>query len=141
MEIAVIRFALVVCMLALPAIACAADAPLADAAEKADWTLVKALLKEKPDANAAQVDCMTALHWAAYHDNAEIAKLLIAAGAKVKSENRYGVTPLTMACTNGNGEIVKMLLEAGSDANATLRGGETVLMTAARTGRVEPVKL
>jgi ankyrin repeat protein len=118
----------------------AADAPVADAAEKADWSRVRALLKERADANAAQVDGMTALHWAAYHDNAEAARLLLAAGAGAKAENRYGVTPLSLACTNGNVDIVKALLTAGADASGTLRGGETVLMTAARTGRVGPVK-
>jgi ankyrin repeat protein len=116
--------------------AAAADAPLADAAEKADWTHVRALLKDRVDANAAQVDGMTALHWAAHHDDLETAKLLLAAGASAKAENRYGVTPLSLACTNGNADLVRMLLAAGADANTALRGGETVLMTAARTGRV-----
>src|SRR5437870_27830 len=123
---------------ALPAIA--ADAPLADAAEKADWPRVRALLHDHADATAAQTDGMTALHWAAYHDDAGAAKLLLAAGASAKAENRYGVTPLSPACTNGNAGLVRLLLAAGADPNTTLRGGETVLMTAARTGRVGPVK-
>src|SRR5262245_51571945 len=125
-------------LLAAPAFA--ADAPLADAAEKADWPRVRALLQSKADANAAQTDGMTALHWAAYHDDAETAKLLLAAGASAKTANRYGVTPLSLACTNGNEGLVRALLAAGADANTTLRGGETVLMTAARTGRVGPVE-
>ncbi|QEL13428.1 ankyrin repeat domain-containing protein [Limnoglobus roseus] len=118
----------------------AADTPLADAAEKADWPRVRTLLKDKADANATQTDGMTALHWAAYHDDAAVAKLLLDAGAKPKAENRYGVTPLSLACTNGNAEIVTALLKAGADANAAIRGGETALMTAARTGKVGPVK-
>jgi ankyrin repeat protein len=80
------------------------------------------------------------LHWAAYHDRADAAKLLLAAGAGAKAENRYGVTPLSLACTNGNADLVRVLLAAGADPNMTLRGGETVLMTAARTGRPGPVK-
>jgi ankyrin repeat protein len=119
----------------------AADAPLADAAEKADWPRVRELLKAGADAKAAQVDGMTALHWAVYHDDADAAKLLLAAGASAKVTNRYGVAPLSLACTNGNAGIVKALLAAGADPNTTLRGGETALMTAARTGRVEPVRL
>jgi ankyrin repeat protein len=118
----------------------AADAPLADAAEKADWARVRALVKDRADANAAQPDGTTALHWAAYHDDASAAKHLLAAGAKAGAENRYGVTPLALACTNGNTEVVKMLLAAGADANATQKGGETALLTAARTGRAGPVK-
>jgi ankyrin repeat protein len=125
---------------AVASMAFAADAPLADAAENADWSHVRALLKSKADANAAQADGMTALYWAAYHDDAKAAKLLLAAGASAKTANRYGVTPLSLACTNGNADLVKALLAAGADPNTTLRGGETVLMTAARTGRVGPVK-
>jgi ankyrin repeat protein len=117
-----------------------AAAPLADAAEKADWARVRALLHERAGVNAGQVDGMTALHWAAYHDHAETAKALLAAGAKATAANRYGVTPLALACTNGSDELVRMLLAAGADANTTLRGGETALMTAARTGRTGPVK-
>jgi ankyrin repeat protein len=120
--------------------ALAADAPLADAAEKANWPRVRALLKAGADADAAQTDGMTALHWAAYHDEPEAAKLLIDAGTRAKAENRYGVTPLTLACTNGSDKLVRLLLAAGADPNVTLRGGETALMTAARTGRPGPVK-
>ena len=70
-----------------------ADAPLADAAEKADRAGVRALLERRVDVNQAQVDGMTALHWAAYRDDLETAKLLVDAGADVKAANRYGVTP------------------------------------------------
>jgi ankyrin repeat protein len=83
---------------------------------------------------------MTALHWSAYQDDLETAELMVRAHASVKAENRYGVTPLSLACTNGNAAMVELFLNAGADPNTTLPGGETVLMTAARTGRLEPVK-
>ncbi len=117
-----------------------AQSPLADAAEKADWAKVRTLLAAKADANAAQKDGMSALHWAAFHDELAVARALLAAGANVKVENRFGVTPLSLACTNGNTELIKALLTAGADVNATLHGGESCLMTAARTGRPEPVR-
>jgi uncharacterized protein len=119
----------------------AADAPLADAAEKADADAVNTLLDEHATVNAPQADGMTALHWATYHDNVDLTKRLLAAGADAKAANRYRVTPLSLACTNGNAEIVELLLTAGADANTALTGGETVLMTASRTGRLGPVKL
>jgi ankyrin repeat protein len=128
------------CLFAGRSSAAAADAPVADAAETADWARLRSLLAEHADVNAAQVDGMTALHWAAYHDDADSAKALIAAGANAKAENRYGVTPLSLACTKGGDAIVRMLLAAGADPNATLRGGETALMTAARVGRIGPVQ-
>jgi ankyrin repeat protein len=120
----------------------AADTALADAAEKNDRVKVLALLKQRVninDVNAPQVDGMTALHWAAHHDDQEIARLLVGAGASVKAANRYGVTPLSLACTNGNGAMVELLLKAGADPNASLPGGETALMTAARTGALAAV--
>jgi ankyrin repeat protein len=113
---------------------------LADAAEKQDRAQVAALVKQGIDVNAAQVDGMTALHWAVYHDDLSTTTLLLNAGASAKAANRYGVTPLSLACTNGNTEIAELLLKAGADPNTTLRGGETALMTAARTGRTGPVQ-
>lgn len=121
--------------------AAAADAPLADAAERAAWPQVRALLTRRVDVNAPQVDGMTALHWAAYHDDQSVSSQLVRAGANVKAANRYGVTPLSLACTNGNAAIVGILLKAGADPNASLPGGETALMTAARAGSLATVTL
>ena len=127
--------------LCLGAVAHAASrAVLADAMERKDFAAARALLGDS-DVNAAQVDGMTALHWAVHHDDLATAKALLAAKANPKAENRYGVTPLALACTNGNAAMVTLLLDAGADANAALRGGETALMTAARTGRLEVVKV
>ena len=114
-------------------------ASLADAAEKKDASQVRALLERNPDLNVPQADGMTALHWAVYYDDTDLAQLLVRAGADVKAVNRYGVAPLTIACINGNGKIVEMLLDAGADPNTKLPGGETALMTAARTGRTGPL--
>ena len=118
----------------------AEDAPLADAAERSDRAGVRALLEQRVDVNQAQVDGMTALHWAAHLDDLEMAKLLVNAKADVKPANRYGVTPLILACTNGNEAMVGLLLDAGADPNTKVRGDETALMTAARTGKLGPVK-
>ena len=120
--------------------ALAAQSPVADAAEKADRSLLRTLIDKRADVNAAQADAMTALHWAAYRDDLEAARLLVKAGANVKAENRYGVTPLSLACANGNGELVGLLLAGGADPNTKLNGGETALMTASRTGKAGPVK-
>jgi ankyrin repeat protein len=117
-----------------------AESPLADATESLDRAKVRALLDERVDVNQAQVDGMTALHWAAYHDDLETVRVLLGAGADAKSANRYGVTALSLACTNGNAPLVELLLSSGADPNATLHGGETALMTAARTGMLDAVK-
>jgi ankyrin repeat protein len=83
---------------------------------------------------------MTALHWAVYNDDAEMAGLLVRSGANVNATNLYGVTPLSLASVNRNAVIVKALLDAGANPNASQAGGETVLMTAARAGSVDSVK-
>lgn len=118
----------------------ASSAPVADAAEKMDRAAIRTLLQQRADVNAPQVDGMTALHWATYHDDVETAALLVRAGARVNVTNRYGVAPLTLACLSGNSALVDVLLTAGADANTAVPGGETALMTAARVGTLASVK-
>src|SRR5262249_27158247 len=122
-------------LLAAHAFADRTASPLADAAEKQDHKRIQLLLEQHADVNAAQIDGMTALHWAAYNDDLSTAKLLMAAHANLNAANRYGVKPLSLACTNGNVELVELLLRGGADPNTMRPGGETALMTAARTGR------
>ena len=91
-------------------------------------------------ANAADADGTSALHWAVHRNDAEIAGLLIRAGANVRTENRYGVQPLMLAAGNGSAAIARLLLDAGADAGASLNG-ETALMVASRSGNVDLVAL
>ena len=116
-----------------------APSPLADAAEARDTDQIRKLLTAGASINAAQVDGMTALHWAVRHDDSITVEMLIKANADVNAKNRYGVTPLSLACTNGTTGIVESLLKARANPNAALHGGETALMTAARTGILGPV--
>jgi ankyrin repeat protein/predicted esterase len=118
----------------------AGEVPLVDAAEQGKFELVRLLLERGSDVNVSQVDGMSALHWAVYHDQIDVVRRIIDAGARVQEKNRYGVSPLSLACQNGNAELVQLLLAKGADANTMLPGGETALMTAARTGRLGPVQ-
>lgn len=133
-------YALIVLVSTASLHAAASRAPLADAVEKMDGARTRALLAQHANVNAAQPDGMTPLHWAAYQDNLELARVLVRAGANVQAANRYGVMPLSLACTNGDGTMVALLLKAGADPNAPLPGGETPLMTASRSGALEAVK-
>ena len=65
-------------------------ATVADAAQLGDRDAVKALLKQAADVNAAQGDGMTALHWAAMKNDAELAQTLLCAGANVRATTRIG---------------------------------------------------
>jgi hypothetical protein len=83
-------------------------ATVADAVERRDTAGMRTLLNSGADVNATQIDGTTALHWAAYHEDAETAALLVKAGANVNAANRFGVPPLALACTNGNANVVKL---------------------------------
>ena len=75
-----------------------AEAPVADAAERGDLEAVRALLRDGADANGAQADGTTALHWAAINDDVQIVEVLLYAGATVKPITRLGgYTPLHLA--------------------------------------------
>ena len=64
---------------------------VADAAMQGDKAAVRALIAKKADVNAPQNDGATALHWAAFRGNLELAEILIRAGANPKAANREGV--------------------------------------------------
>ena len=116
---------------------CAAHAgDLASMLRRGDTAAARALLAERADANDADADGTTALHWAVHHADAELAKALLEAGARFDARNRYGVPPLTLAAENGDAAMIALLLAHGADPNTALPEGETVLMTAARTGHV-----
>ena len=117
---------------------------LADAVQRGDTAAVHSLLESQIDVDAAQADGATALHWAAYLDDADTVALLIEAGANVNVQNEYGVTPLALAARNGTAAIVGRLVTAGADPNDsrhTVNAGETPLMLAARSGQVDAVQM
>jgi len=113
----------------------AQNAPIAAAAMNNDKDAVHALLKNGADVNAALGDGTTALHWAAMKGNAEIARMLIFAGANLRATTRLGAyTPLYLAAKGGHAEVVAALLAAGADARAVTSNGTTPLMIAAAAG-------
>jgi len=133
-----------ICGLSMAAalVAAGSDTRLADAAMHDDKDTVRSLLKQKVDVNVAQGDGATALHWAAYQDDQEMAAMLLEAGANVKAVTREGaITPLFMACTNGSPGMIAKLLRAGADANSVKSNGTTALMMAAAAGNADAVKV
>ena len=132
---------------AAPAPAAAAvkqDAALAEAVKRGDKQGVQALLKKKADVNAPLNDGATALHWAAYLNDADTSALLIRAGATVNVKNNYGVTPFALAAEQGNAVILEQLMKAGADPNDPMNfvnAAETPLHHAARAGSVDAVNL
>ena len=120
----------------------APSAPVADAAMQGNKEGVRALLKQAADVNGAQGDGMTALHWAAMKDDADLAQLLLYAGANVRATTRIGAyTPLVLAARQGSATVMAPLLKAGADANAPTSNGTTPLMLASASGSVDAVRM
>src|SRR5688572_17806930 len=122
-------------------VAGAGKSDIADAAQRGDRAAVQKLILQKADVNAPQVDGATALHWAMYRQDSELADTLIRAGANVKAANRTGITPLAMASLYGNAALIDRLIKAGADAKQKGPNGETMLMFAARNGNPQAVQV
>ena len=115
---------------------------VADAAMQGNKSGVRALLQEKANVNAPQIDGTTALHWAVQANDSETTDVLIRAGANVSAANKAGATPLLLATVNGNAPIIERLIAAGANPNAPLtKTADTALMMASRTGKLEAVKV
>ena len=121
--------------------ASATEPRLANAIERKEWEEAAKLITDKEQLESTQPDGMTALHWAAFHKNAILAKQLLAAGAACDAATRYDVTPLSIACMQSDVKCVSLLAAAGADVNRVKQGGETPLMTASRNGNAEVVKV
>src|SRR5713226_1928792 len=125
----------IVAVLCAAALHAATPAPVADAAMDGSKEVVRALLKQGADVNGAQGDGLTALHWAAKRGDADLASMLVYAGANVRATTRLGgYTPLHMAAEIGNAPVINALVKAGADVGVTTMSGTTPLMLAAASG-------
>jgi len=87
------------------------------------------------------VGMSTLLNWAAAHDHWEAVKWLMRAVASVKSSDKWGQTPLSLAVQHGCLEMVQWLVTAGVRVDSTInRWGETPLHWAASHGNLEMVR-
>ena len=67
----------------------ATGADLVSAAEAGDTAAVRAQLGSGANVNAADSDGTTALHWAAYLGNLDMAQALVTAGADASAQNAF----------------------------------------------------
>ena len=141
MRLRIVRVAGVLATASVASLSAADGTPgVIDAVKQGNQAVVKKLVAQRADVNAAEADGMTALHWAVRAADVPTVQLLIRAGAKVNAASRYGVTPIILAAQNGDPVLVDALLKAGADANSALPEGETALMNAARAGNAGAIK-
>jgi len=69
----------------------------------------------------------TALHQAR---SGEVARVILAAGVEVNALNKYGHTPLHFAAMSARRDVAQTLLEAGADRTARDDSGKTPQMHA-----------
>ena len=120
----------------------AADTPVADASMNGEVETVRSLLAGGADVNTAQGDGMSALHWAAFHDDLALAQLLLEAEADVAAATRVGaITPLSLAASNGSAAMLEVLVAAKASVNIPTTTGATPLMAAATSGSVDAVRV
>jgi ankyrin repeat protein len=125
---------------ALGVVLTASASTVPDAAMNGDREAVRQLLKQGADVNAVQGDGVTALHWAATRGDAEMASMLLVAGANPRAATRFGgYMPLHVAAERGHAAVVRALVSSGADANAVTGRGTTALMLAASAGDLDTV--
>ncbi|KAF3386750.1 Ankyrin repeat domain-containing protein 50 [Penicillium rolfsii] len=105
------------------------------------WSLVNAELIEElrarlPTATASEISAQdpdigdSALHYSAFKNNSEIARLLIAHGAPLNLPNKYGRTPLHLTGLYNSPKVAEVLLAAGAEVDLKDQWGETALQIA-----------
>jgi ankyrin repeat protein len=94
------------------------------------------LIEANIDVNSKDITGSTALHWAAFTNDAEVAKILLSHGAEIEAKDSTQQTPLMVAATRGSLSVMRVLIAANANTEARNSFGETVVFLAA--ARTEP---
>jgi ankyrin repeat protein len=114
-----------------------AELDVFEAASLGDVARLGEVLGEDPAlAQTRSDDDFTALHYAAFFDGPDAARLLLEHGADVNAfaDNELGVHPLNSAAAAGRRDVAAILLEHGADPNAQTARGFTPLDAARENG-------
>ena len=101
------------------------------AAKKGDAPTVRRLLDpDRSLVGARDKDGSTPLHCAAWNGHAEVATILLEAGADINDHNQnghWGTTPLHAAAHGDQKQVAALLIARGADLRAKNRNGRTPL--------------
>jgi ankyrin repeat protein len=99
---------------------------LFDCAAAGNAAFAAELIKLNPELVGSTIDGSfdTPLHVAAASKRANVVKLLLASGAKVRTTNDHGDTALHAAARAGAADVVNLLLDAGSDPGYANKDGQ-----------------
>lgn len=116
------------------------------AAHAGNLDVVRILVAAGADVNAADERGWSALTKAVYNADldrgfADVAQVLIDAGANVEAPIGFGVRPLMLAAGYGETAVVETLLRAGADVLARNDGGLTALMMVKQKHYVDVINL
>lgn len=90
---------------------------------------------------AIEVSGRAALHYAALHDMAEIASILLENGVDTEFRDAFGRTPLHTAAKHGKSNVLRVLLTKNASMHARTRRNDTPLDLAVRNGHREAVEI
>ncbi|KAL8858999.1 MAG: hypothetical protein Q9178_004480 [Gyalolechia marmorata] len=112
---------------------------LASAAAFGLTNIVRYLLEQGHDVDAADVQGATALHWAAENGHVEVMRILMLAGANIHKVDQR--SPLCSVASRGLDEAVELLLDAGASIERESVTGQSVLSVATERGHISTVGL
>ena len=103
--------------------------------------LVDVFISHGLNVNAEGDDSWKPLYTAVLYSHFEIAKLLIASGAKINAKTAHpGFTPLMAAIVQDNKEMMKLLIENGASLSVKSDEGESSLEYALCETKIEILK-
>lgn len=109
------------------------------AAGEEDVEIIRFLVDNGADVDAQNEDGISPLHICLYP---EIARELIACGANIELQDKWGRTPLmTLSSELEREDVIQVLLEAGANVNTKDKDGITALLTAIARGENVKVNL